>query len=91
MTDPRLHALVSAAADDAIALVGAAGTLDFPGFCDSFDRVAAQPGAHLPVTTWLLAKLGAELVQDRAAHRFQTPEELLPELRAYLAEWATQR
>jgi len=87
MTDPRLRALVSEAAEDVLALITAAGTLDFPGFCDQFDVAAARPGAHLPVTTWLLAKLGAEYVQDRAARQFQTPEEVLPELRAYIETW----
>ncbi|MEU2348763.1 hypothetical protein [Modestobacter sp. NPDC049651] len=90
MTDPRLQALVSAAGDDMIALIGAAGALDFPAFCDQFDVAAAKPGAHLPITTWLLAKLGAQYVQDRASREFLTLEEMLPVLRSYIEEWTQQ-
>lgn len=78
------------AGDDMIRLIGAAGALDFPAFCDQFDATAAKPGAHLPITTWLLAKLGAQYVQDRAEREFRTLEEMLPELRGYVDRWTTE-
>ena len=90
MDDPRLQALVQDAGDDMIRLIGAAGGLDFAAFCDQFDATAAKPGAHLPVTVWLLAKLGAQYVQERASREFLTLEEMLPLLRRYVDEWSTQ-
>jgi hypothetical protein len=79
-----------AAADDMLDLVKAAGYIDFVGFCDRFDRVAAKGGAAVPLAMFLMAKLAAHMMQQVAERSGLTPEQTLEGAAQYVKDWPNE-